>query len=111
MLVRWKDVDDSDEWRKVRGSSFQVVTVGAAKNPNPEDLWWQKVLVETSGVDRIRESVDEPAERSGWDVGTRAFRERYVEAVEWESQTGPWVNVQHPPSKNPVGVPCSGQHA
>ena len=108
MLVRRKDVDDSDEWHKLCGSSFQVV--GAAKKPIPEDLW-QKVLVERRGVDRIRESVDEPAERSGWDVGTRAFRERYVEAVEWESQTGPWVNVQHPPSKNPVGVPCSGQHA
>ena len=63
-MKRWffracrKDVDDS-EWRKLCGSSFQVV--GAVKE---KDLW-PKVLVKTHDLDRIRESVDERRGRGG----------------------------------------------
>ena len=44
-----KDVDDS-EWRKMCGSSFQVV--GAVKEKEKNDFW-PKVLAKTRGLDRI----------------------------------------------------------
>ena len=62
-MKRWgfracrKDVDS--EWRKLCGRSFQVV--GAVKE---KDLW-PKVLVETRGTVRIRESIDERRDRAG----------------------------------------------
>ena len=72
---------DDSEWRKLCGSSFQVV--GAVKEA---DLWLN-VLVKRCGLDWIRESVDERRGRAG------TYRDSDFQRNMWE-QCQCWNRVE-----------------